>query len=78
MTQNERDCHYNFQTIPEAIKIISEVLEYSCGDLSVTQQFCLGNALKYMLRAGKKSNTLDDIRKDRNYLNFLLEGEWIK
>jgi hypothetical protein len=30
--------------------------------------FCLGNALKYILRAGKKTNTIDDLNKAIWYL----------
>lgn len=30
--------------------------------------FCLGNAIKYILRAGKKTNTIDDLNKAIWYL----------
>jgi hypothetical protein len=42
----------------EAIKII-EV--YDLG-------FCLGNAVKYILRAGRKGDALEDLRKAEFYL----------
>lgn len=31
--------------------------------------FCLGNAVKYISRAGKKGDTLEDLRKARWYLD---------
>ncbi len=36
--------------------------------------FCLGNIIKYVLRAEKK-NGLEDYKKARKYLNWLIEGE---
>lgn len=31
--------------------------------------FCLGNTVKYISRAGKKSNALEDLKKARWYLD---------
>ena len=36
--------------------------------------FCLGNIIKYILRAEKK-NGLEDYKKARKYLNWLIEGD---
>ena len=36
--------------------------------------FCLGNIIKYILRAEKK-NGLENYKKARKYLNWLIEGE---
>lgn len=36
--------------------------------------FCIGNILKYVLRAEKK-NGLEDYKKSRQYLDWLIEGE---
>lgn len=36
--------------------------------------FCLGNIIKYILRAEKK-NGLEDYKKARKYLDWLIEGE---
>lgn len=36
--------------------------------------FCLGNVLKYVLRAGKKGNALEDLKKARWYLNREIEN----
>lgn len=37
--------------------------------------FCLGNAVKYILRAGKKGDRKEDLRKAIWYLNRELEIE---
>lgn len=36
--------------------------------------FCIGNVIKYVLRAEKK-NGLEDYKKSRQYLNWIIEGE---
>jgi len=33
--------------------------------------FCLGNALKYLWRAGKKDDFKEDINKDQWYLGYI-------
>jgi hypothetical protein len=57
--------HYGGDTVYEAIKVISA---WGLG-------FCLGNALKYICRAGRKQNTsaLEDLRKAAWYLNREIE-----
>ncbi|MBC7906906.1 MAG: DUF3310 domain-containing protein [Rhodospirillaceae bacterium] len=32
--------------------------------------FCLGNVVKYVARAGRKGDALEDLRKAREYLDF--------
>jgi hypothetical protein len=52
--------HYGGKDNPyEAIKIIEAL------DLD----FCLGNTLKYIARAGKKDDTIQDLEKAAWYLN---------
>lgn len=51
--------HYGGDTSYEAIKVIEA---WGLG-------FCLGNALKYICRAGKKGSTIEDLEKARWYLN---------
>lgn len=53
--------HYGGDTAYEAIKVIEA---WRLG-------FCLGNALKYTCRAGKKhgATVLDDLRKARWYID---------
>jgi hypothetical protein len=43
----------------EAIKIIE----------ALGLGFCLGNTMKYLVRAGKKGNALEDLKKARWYLS---------
>ena len=40
-----------------------------CIQITEHMNFCLGNALKYIWRAGLKENRLDDLKKARWYLN---------
>jgi hypothetical protein len=52
--------HYGGKENPyEAIKVIE------AWDLD----FCLGNVVKYISRAGKKNNTIEDLKKAQWYLN---------
>jgi hypothetical protein len=56
--------HYGGEDNPyEAIKIIEH---YNLG-------FHLGNLLKYILRAGKKENRLEDLKKGKWYLDREIE-----
>lgn len=56
----DHPAHYGGADNPyEAIKVIEA---WGLG-------FCLGNALKYIARAGKKDATLQDLRKARWYLD---------
>ena len=43
--------------------------------IQITQElnFCLGNVVKYVLRAGKKGDRLEDLRKARRYIDFEIE-----
>ena len=38
-------------------------------DITEHMNFCLGNVLKYVWRAGQKGETLEDLRKARWYLD---------
>ena len=35
--------------------------------------YCRGNVLKYISRAGKKGDTVEDLRKARRYIEFEIE-----
>lgn len=55
-----RPAHYGGEANPfEPIKVIEH---YGLG-------FCLGNAVKYILRAPFKGATIDDLRKARWYID---------
>jgi hypothetical protein len=55
--------HYGGDNTYEAIKVIEH---YSLD-------FHLGNVLKYILRADKKGNELEDLKKAQWYLNRKIE-----
>ena len=42
-------------------------------DITEHMNFCLGNVVKYVLRAEHKGNTLEDLKKARWYLNREIE-----
>lgn len=49
-----------------------------CIQITEHMGFCLGNAVKYIWRAGEKGNVVEDLRKARWYLDreiTRLEGE---
>ena len=55
---------------------------YKLGEIEVIQvteqfDFCTGNALKYLMRAGKKEgeSALDDLKKARWYINRLIQNQ---
>lgn len=60
--------HYQGANGIEAIDAI-----YSALGLEGTVEFCRGNALKYLLRAGKKGLFVEDIKKAAWYLNWIAE-----
>lgn len=56
--------HYGGADNPyEAIKVIES---WNLG-------FCLGNTIKYISRAGKKGDVIEDLKKARWYLNREIE-----
>lgn len=73
--------HYNIKTPTdkfEAIDVIEAVV--SRETLPRPVAYCVGNALKYILRAGNKPNamTLVDLAKAENYLHRARTGAWMK
>ena len=59
--------HYPFE-VKDAIKLILNEL---CPDLTGFDAYCLGNQLKYRLRAGHKGDLLEDISKALKYGEFM-------
>ena len=55
-------------------KYVNDVIDYveSIGDM---HGFCRGNIIKYVVRAGKKTNTLEDLYKAREYINRWIAAE---
>lgn len=56
--------HYNTGKI--------EVIDF-IKDLGMAEDFCVGNAIKYISRYKHKDNPLEDIKKAVWYLNYLIE-----
>jgi hypothetical protein len=59
----------HYQSHPSGVECITIAEHFS---------FCLGNAIKYIWRAGEKGNKLEDLKKSRWYLDReiqRLEGE---
>ena len=44
-----------------------------CIDITAHQNFCRGNSIKYIWRAGLKGDALDDLRKAAYYINKEIE-----
>jgi translation initiation factor 2B subunit (eIF-2B alpha/beta/delta family) len=65
-TQAIQPDHYGGKDNPyEAIKVIK----------AHNLNFCLGNVIKYVLRAGKKGDRAEDLRKAIKYLEMEIEIE---
>jgi len=68
----------HYQVFPEkdleAIDIIERVLQLS--SLEKEESYYLGNALKYVLRLGRKDNVKQDAGKAIQYLKRLRDGGW--
>lgn len=65
-TVNHPD-HYGGDTTYEVIKVLEAWGPLMC------YFFCVGNTIKYQARAGKKGNTLEDIRKAAWYSRYAEE-----
>lgn len=59
--------------------VIADVMEHveSAEGFGMSQAWDVGNALKYILRAGKKDALDMELGKAENYLHHALTGEWI-
>ena len=44
-----------------------------CIQITEHMNFCLGNAIKYIWRAGLKNNAIEDLKKARWYIDRELE-----
>lgn len=69
--------HYDFKPVREAIELIERVVEREA--IPRKAAYMIGNALKYLLRAGAKPGESweDDVRKAENYLHRAHAGKWI-
>ncbi len=63
--------HYKGAYPFEVIDVIEFVLDsVHCSHLDPFESYCLGNELKYRLRAGLKDNAAEDIAKAMKYMEF--------
>ncbi len=64
----EADCdpviRPNYYLLPNGIE---------CKDVTRYFGFDCGNAIKYLWRAGRKGNAIEDYKKARQYIDFLIE-----
>lgn len=67
----EHPAHYTQGDI-EAIQVIDEIV----AGLNGFDGYCLGNVLKYALRAGRKGDPKTDLEKANNYAHKLVYGYW--
>lgn len=75
--------NYNlFAPIKREVDMVNQPPHYTDGKIEVIdfiadkfdiKSFCLGNAIKYISRAGKKSNEVEDLRKAIWYINHYID-----
>lgn len=54
-----------------------DIIAYVTHGIDGEQAFCLGNLIKYVYRAGRKTeDPWEDIGKARDYAHRLLKGRW--
>lgn len=63
MTNPVSPDHYSY---PGGLQVI---------DLTRHMDFLLGNVVKYVARAGRKGNRLEDLKKAETYLRWAIEDE---
>ena len=66
--------HYNLGHF-EAIDVIERVI--NSDNLTPDQVFAVGNALKYLLRLGRKDDVADELFKAENYIHRARTGRWL-
>jgi len=44
-----------------------------CIEVTKHHNFCIGNAIKYLWRAGLKGDTVEDLEKAREYIRIEIE-----
>ena len=68
----------------EKVKALREIFGGKKSDIDVLRAaltpeefkgFCKGNALKYLIRAGKKDNELQDLKKAGVYIGWCIDAQ---
>lgn len=58
---------------------VMDVIKQVTDGLKGVEAFCMGNIIKYCLRAGKKTeDAMEDLKKANNYAIYLTTGDWRK
>lgn len=63
----EHPSHYNFSKI----EVIDVIFDWGLD-------FCLGNVIKYISRAGRKNDEIEDLSKSKFYLDYFLTNWKVK
>lgn len=75
------DSHYKRVEVSEPIEIIEDLMEqhWHRNGIPPKAAYSIGNAIKYLLRAGLKEGQpyKKDLDKAMNYIHRAKEGEWI-
>lgn len=77
----KHDSHYQRQDFPEPIEVIEDLIMRLWHKNSVPPEavYSIGNALKYLLRAGLKEGQPyhKDLDKAMNYIHRAKSGKWV-
>ena len=78
---DKHDSHYKRTAVSEPIEIIEDLMvkHWHRASMPPEAAYSLGNAVKYVLRAGLKQGQdyKKDLEKAMNYLNRAISGEWL-
>lgn len=87
----DREKYESMRQSPELVDSVNHPAHYTSGPkcalcgapvecILVTERmdFCVGNAVKYLWRAGKKGPLLEDLRKARWYIERAIRNEEAK
>ena len=79
-TSETAGAHYDIKTATNKFEAIDVIEAVVCRKaLSRPVAYCVGNALKYILRVGNKPNASnwEDLAKAENYLHRARTGAWM-
>lgn len=79
-TSETAGAHYDIKTPTNKFEAIDVIEAVVCRkELSRPVAYCVGNALKYILRVGNKPNasSWEDLAKAENYLHRARTGAWM-
>ena len=68
------DLPAHYQLIPEKGVEVIDVVNVVTERFGGSDGYKIGNVLKYLLRAGQKGDALQDLKKAKKYLSWLIGG----